>query len=122
MTNRGACPKAATRIKLDARVDLASEVLTHRNDLRSSFADEKKASALRDILRVGASAGGARAKAVIAWNAETNEVRSGQVEAGDGFDYWLLKFDGGRGNRDKDLTDPQGYGAVEYAYAWLSRQ
>tara|TARA_R110002124_G_scaffold166930_2_gene334306 strand:+ start:337 stop:1638 length:1302 start_codon:yes stop_codon:yes gene_type:complete len=117
---KGPRRKAATRIKLDALVELASEVLTHRNDLRSSFADETKAGALRDILRVGTSAGGARAKAVIAWNAETNEVRSGQVEAGDGFDYWLLKFDGVRGNKDKELTDPQGYGAVEYAYSRMA--
>lgn len=117
---KGPRRKAATKIRLDALVELASEVLTHRNDLRSSFADENKAEALRDILRVGTSAGGARAKAVIAWNAETNEVRSGQVEAGDGFDYWLLKFDGVRGNKDKELTDPQGYGAVEYAYALMA--
>ena len=117
---KGPRRKAATRITLDALDELAAEVLTHRNDLRSSFADETKAEALRDILRVGTSAGGARAKAVIAWNAETNEVRSGQVEAGDGFDYWLLKFDGVRGNKDKELTDPQGYGAVEYAYSRMA--
>lgn len=118
---KGPRRKAATKIKLDALVELASEVLTHRNDLCSSFADSRKAEALRDILRVGTSAGGARAKAVIAWNAETNEVRSGQIEAGDGFDYWLLKFDGVKGNKDKELTDPQGYGTVEYAYAQMAR-
>lgn len=60
------------------KVEQASEALPHRNDLRASFADETKADALRDILRVGASAGGARAKAVIAWNPATNELRSGQ--------------------------------------------
>jgi len=53
---------------------------------------------------------------VIAWNRETQEVRSGQIAAGDGFDYWLLKFDGVAGNRDKELEDPKGYGAIEYAY------
>ena len=117
---QGPRPRRAARIKVDELVGLASEVLTHRNDLRTSFADEKKADALRDILRVGTSAGGARAKAVIAWNAATNEVRSGQIVAGDGFDYWLLKFDGVRGNLDKELEDPQGYGAVEYAYAQMA--
>ena len=117
---QGPRPRRAARIKVDELVALASEVLTHRNDLRTSFADETKADALRDILRVGTSAGGARAKAVIAWNAATNEVRSGQIEAGDGFDYWLLKFDGVRGNLDKELEDPQGYGAVEYAYAQMA--
>ena len=56
------------------------------------------------------------AKAVIAWNPSTNEVRSGQVSAGEGFEHWLLKFDGVSGNRDKELEDPQGYGVIEYAY------
>jgi serine/threonine-protein kinase HipA len=116
----GPRPRRATKIRIDALVALASEVLTHRNDLRASFAHAAKADALRDILRVGTSAGGARAKAVIAWNPATNEVRSGQVEAGAGFEYWLLKFDGVAGNKDKELADPQGYGAVEYAYAQMA--
>jgi serine/threonine-protein kinase HipA len=111
----------AKKIELDALVELVSEVLNHRNNLQGSFTDKDKAEALQDILRVGTSAGGARAKAVIAWNRETNEVRSGQVEAGDGFDYWLLKFDGVRGNKDKELEDPIGYGAIEYAYYLMAR-
>ena len=53
---------------------------------------------------------------MIAWNRETNEVRSGQIAAGDGFDYWLLKFDGVAGNKDKEQEDPKGYGAIEFAY------
>ena len=73
-----------------------------------------RAHALNDILRVGTSAGGARAKAVIAWNPTTHEVRFGQVNAGDGFEYWLLKFDGVSGDKDKELEDPKGYGAIEY--------
>ena len=64
---------------------------------------DRRKNALNAILRVGTSAGGARAKAVIAWNPETNEVRSGQVAAGKGFGYWLLKFDGVTGNKD-DVT------------------
>jgi serine/threonine-protein kinase HipA len=116
-------PKArqASQIQIDRLVELASEVLTHRNDLRVSFADESRERALTDILRVGTSAGGARAKAVIAWNPATNEVRSGQIPAGAGFEYWLLKFDGVRGNRDKELEDPQGYGVIEYAYYLMAR-
>lgn len=112
--------RVSSRIDIDALVTLASEVLTHRHDLRASFADEDRADALRDILSVGTSAGGARAKAVIAWNPDTNEVRSGQVEAGAGFGYWLLKFDGVSGNRDKELADPMGYGAVEHAYGRMA--
>ncbi len=106
----------ATRIEVDKLVALASEVLTNRNDLRGWLHKEEKETALRDILRVGTSAGGARAKAVIAWNPKTNEVRSGQVTADSGFEHWLMKFDGVSGNRDKELEDPKGYGAIEYAY------
>jgi serine/threonine-protein kinase HipA len=106
----------STRIEVGRLVELASEVLSQRNSLQTALAAEGGEDALRDILRVGTSAGGARAKAVIAWNPESNEVRSGQVKAGKGFEYWLLKFDGVSGNRDKELEDPRGYGVIEYAY------
>ena len=112
----GSMAKQTTHIEVSQLVALASEVLTHRNNLQATFAAAGREDALRDILRVGTSAGGARAKAVIAWNPTTNEVRSGQVKAGKGFEYWLLKFDGVSGNKDKELEDPQGYGVIEYAY------
>jgi len=117
----GPKPGKATRIEIDALVELASMVLTHRSDLHASFGDTERGQALSDILRVGTSAGGARAKAVIAWNRATNEVRSGQVAAPAGFEYWLLKFDGVAGNKDKELEDPQGYGAIEYAYHLMAK-
>jgi len=85
----GPKPHKSAKIEINALVRLAGEVLTHRGDLQGHFSEVGKEKALRDILRVGTSAGGARAKAVIAWNRATNEVRSGQVTAGDGFDYWL---------------------------------
>ncbi len=106
----------ARKIQINQLVDLASDILTNRNDLKASFETQSRKQALTGILRVGTSAGGARAKAVIAWNSMTNEVRSGQVAAGKGFDYWLLKFDGVKGNKDKELEDPKGYGLIEYAY------
>ncbi len=111
----------AGQIQIDHLVSLASEVLSHRNNLQASFADQSREQALSDILRVGTSAGGARAKAVIAWNPKTNEVRSGQMPAGEGFEYWLLKFDGVSGNRDKELEDPKGYGMIEYAYSMMAK-
>ena len=117
----GPRPRRAAAIEIDALVRLASDVLTHRHDLRGNFAGRAREKALQDILRVGTSAGGARAKAVIAWNPTTNEVRSGQVAAGEGFEYWLLKFDGVSGNKDKELEDPKGYGAIEYAYHRMAR-
>ncbi len=117
----GPKPRTATKVDIDALVRLAGEVLTHRGDLQGHFHEAGKAQALRDILRVGTSAGGARAKAVIAWNRTTNEVRSGQIAAGEGFDYWLLKFDGVAGNKDKELDDPKGYGAIEFAYHLMAK-
>ena len=112
----GPQPRRNTRLQVDRLVALASDILRRRHELRATFGGAGKAAALRDILRVGTSAGGARAKAVIAWNPKTNEVRSGQVKAGPGFGYWLLKFDGVSGNKDKELDDPHGYGAIEFAY------
>jgi len=112
----GPVARQASRIQIDKLVELASEILTQRHDLQVSFGQDGKEDALRDILRVGTSAGGARAKAVIAWNPLTNEVRSGQLKAGKGFEHWLLKFDGVSGNKDKELEDPKGYGVIEYAY------
>ncbi|MCH8858355.1 MAG: type II toxin-antitoxin system HipA family toxin [Proteobacteria bacterium] len=106
----------STSIDIQALVELASEILTKRNQLRGSFAPLDRENSLTDILQVGTSAGGARAKAIIAWNPKTNEVRSGQVKAGTGFSYWLIKFDGVSGNKDKELEDPAGYGRIEYAY------
>ncbi|HEY1076641.1 MAG TPA: HipA domain-containing protein [Fontimonas sp.] len=118
---QGPEPGVGRRVEIDALVALASEVLRERGGLKASFRSNARQDALNDILRVGTSAGGARAKAVIAWNPQTNEVRSGQVDAGSGFGYWLLKFDGVSGNRDKELDDPMGFGAVEYAYALMAQ-
>ena len=117
----GPKPQAAKKIEIDALAKLASEILSQRRNLSASFASDRRKNALNDILRVGTSAGGARAKAVIAWNPKTNEVRSGQVRAGKDFGYWLLKFDGVIGNKDKELEDPKGYGAIEYAYSLMAR-
>lgn len=71
-------------------------------------------AALANIIRVGTSAGGARAKAVIAWNPKTDEIRSGQFDAAGGFEHWLLKFDGV--GRDAELGTGAEYGRIEYAY------
>lgn len=113
--------RRSARVSVDALVELASEVLTHRDSLQVSFAPGERHEGLEEILRVGTSAGGARAKAVIAWNPDTNEVRSGQVKAPEGFSYWLLKFDGVSANRDKELEDPRGYTSIEYAYSLMAR-
>ena len=117
----GPADSTSAPVEVGRLVELTSEILTRRDDLHTSFADDDRETALREILRVGSSAGGARAKAIIAWNPRTNEVHSGEVTASDGFEHWLLKFDGVSGNRDKELEDSKGYGVIEYAYYLMAR-
>ena len=119
----GPAPSRSHNLQVSELVELASEVLSRREELVASLTQGHQQQAMLDILSVGASAGGARAKAVIAWNPTTEVVRSGQLdELGPGFEHWLLKFDGVANNRDRDtLADPQGYGAVEYAYSLMAR-
>jgi serine/threonine-protein kinase HipA len=112
--------RRSAKLDLDELVKLASQVLTHRASLQVSFAPGRRHAGLTEILRVGTSAGGARAKAIVAWNRDTNQVRSGQVKAPAGFEYWLLKFDGVSANKDKELEDPKGYTVIEYAYALMA--
>jgi serine/threonine-protein kinase HipA len=104
-------------------VELASYALTNKEKLTTRLIGDGPAdlAAMKDILQVGTSAGGARAKAIIAWNQSTQEVRTGQVKAPSGFSYWLLKFDGVSGNRDKELEDPAGYGKIECAYYLMAK-
>lgn len=111
-------------IEVASLVALANEILTEREDFHTELGldEDEHWEAMNDILQVGVSAGGARAKATIAWNPATNEVRSGQVEVPPGFEHWLLKFDGVSNNRDRErLADPQGYGQIEYAYYLMAR-
>lgn len=105
-------------------VKLASEVLTDKEKLKENLKhkDAKKLKeALTNLLVVGTSAGGARAKCIIAYNEKTGEVRSGQLKTTKDFSYWLLKLDGASNNKDKELNDPQGYGRIEYAYYLMAK-
>ncbi len=111
----------ARALEVARLVDLAGQVLEERGHLAGRLDDENDDKALEDILAVGTSAGGARAKAVLAWNPETGEFRSGQLDADEGFEHWLLKFDGVPNSGTGALADPQGYGKIEYAYAGMAR-
>ena len=122
LPSQGPVTEKSESVDVKALVELASKILIKRNALQGSFGPELRENSLQDILRVGTSAGGARAKAIIAWNQKTNEVRSGQVKAGKGFSYWLLKFDGVSGNKDKELEDPAGYGLIEHAYYHMAKR
>lgn len=99
-------------VEVSELVKLAQTVTEERSQLRVNL-NHAAADAILDIIRVGTSAGGTRPKAVIAFNDKTKEVRSGQIDAPNGFDYWVLKFDG---IKDNSLGDPAGYGRIEYAY------
>lgn len=115
----GATDHTSLKIEIEELVLLANRVLDERTQLGGLLngdGDDADSQAFNEILRVGTSAGGARAKAVLAWNPGTGEFRSGQVDLAEGFEHWLVKFDGVSGNRDKELADPQGYGLIEYAY------
>lgn len=114
-------PSKTHKVEIKALVDLANRVLDERISLGGKFAGLDDQRAIEDILRVGTSAGGARAKAVLAWNAKTGEFRSGQAPVSKGFSHWIMKFDGIHGNRDKELADPQGFGRIEYAYSLMAK-
>lgn len=101
-------------------LQLSELVTAARKAVHGDFdGDHHAEAALRNMIEVGTSAGGARAKAVIAWNRQTKEIRSGQLEAPPGFEHWLLKFDGM--GRDFELGTSQGYGRIEYAYHLMAR-
>lgn len=117
---RGA-PTAVREVEVAKLVELANRVLDERIALAGKFGGVDDKAAIEDILRVGTSAGGARAKAVLAWNEKTGAFRSGQLKADVGFTYWLIKFDGVAGNRDKELADGEDFGLVEYAYYLMAR-
>ncbi len=108
---------ALSRIRKSQKVNvhslsvLANEIMQKRESFRTDLND--KQNAFHEILQVGSSAGGARPKAVIAWNEQTNEVYSGQVDAPAGCDYWLLKFDA--------VKDGKSYGRIEYAYSLMAK-
>lgn len=109
-------PASKRAVEVASLVDLANQVLSERTRFGGIFSGDDDREAINDILRVGTSAGGARAKAILAWNKETNEFRSGQVDVGEGFEYWIMKFDGITGVNDAEIATPQGYGRIEYAY------
>lgn len=100
------------KIEINDLVQIANEILTGRQNFATNLLENEEKSLL-DLLKIGTSAGGARAKAVIAFNPETKEVRSGQVAAPKGFSYWLIKFDG---VSDSQFGASYGYGRVEMAY------
>jgi serine/threonine-protein kinase HipA len=108
----------SVKIEIDELVKMANDILTGRQDFTTNISENEE-KALLDILKISTSAGGARAKAVIAYNPVTGEVRSGQMLAPKGFSHWLIKFDG---VSDSQLGATSGYGRVEMAYYKMARE
>ena len=106
------------RIELDSLVEVASEALSEKEEFGANLEEDKKA-AIAEIVRLGTSAGGQRAKAIIAYNPSTGEVRSGQIEAPEGFDYYLIKLDGV--TAEAGFRETHNFGRLEYSFYRLRR-
>jgi serine/threonine-protein kinase HipA len=109
--------KTSTKIEINELVKVANDILSGRKNFSTNLAENEE-KALLDILKIGTSAGGARAKVVVAYNASTGEIRSGQADAPKGFTQWLLKFDG---VSEQQLGGTHGYGRVEMAYHLMAK-
>lgn len=99
-------------IELESLIDITKSILEKREEVLLQTSDEMK-DVMMSILKMGTSAGGARPKAIIAYNEKTGQIRSGQTLADKNFEHWLIKFD--------EVSDVQfgtstGYGKVEMAY------
>jgi len=110
------------QLQVQQLVELASMAFAKKQTLDSKLGDAAGQQALLDILSVGTSAGGARAKAVVAYHPQTNQVRSGQLALPEGFEHWLIKFDGVEFNGDWGVADPAGYGLLEYSYYQMAKR
>lgn len=107
------------RIELDSLVEVTREALSEKEEFGANLEEDKKA-AIAEIVRLGTSAGGQRAKAIIAYNPLTGEVRSGQIEAPEGFDYYLIKLDGV--TAEAGFRETQNFGRLEYSFYRLVKE
>ncbi len=113
-------PARGPRHTKPTAIELSELVTSSRQALAGKFdGDRETEAAILNLIQVGTSAGGARAKAVIAWNPATDEIRSGQLPSAPGFDYWLVKLDGV--GRDSELGTVGAYGRIEYAYSLMAK-
>ena len=106
------------KFEIDSWVNVANEALSQKSSFGVNLNDDKK-TAIAEILRLGTSAGGQRAKAIIAYNKVTGEVRSGQVEAPSGFDYYLIKLDGV--SATAGFKETGNHGRLEYSFYKLAK-
>lgn len=112
---KGFAPKKNESIEIEELVEIVNEILSEREKIK---VDAKNSDGIKTLIKIGTSAGGARAKAIISFNKETKEIRTGQIENSEGFESWIIKFDGISGN---NFGDPEGYGKIEYAYYEMAK-
>ena len=104
-------------VEINSLVQVAQDMLSDRQDFDTNL-KENEQEAMMDILKIGTSAGGARPKAIIAYNPKTGEVRSGQSTAPIGFQHWLIKLDG---VSEAQFGESSGWGRVEMAYYLMAK-
>ncbi len=109
---QGGSGSISKELEIDSLIKVAEKILSNRKSFTAT-SGSKEERTFHDVLKIGTSAGGARAKAVIIYNEETGEIRSGQFSAPGNFSHWLIKFDG---VTDKQFGTSSGYGRVEMAY------
>ena len=102
-------------VNIDELVKLAADILQKRKNIHI----KENSNTMKQIIKVGTSAGGAKAKAVIAWNKKKGDIRSGQIETGSGYEYWIIKFDGT--STEDTKADKRCYTRVEYAYYLMAK-
>ena len=110
---------ANQEINIAKMVEFASDVLNKQEKIILTKKDE---ISYKQLLRLGTSAGGARAKAIVAYNKKTEEFRSGQINLGEDFEHWLIKFDGVKKSGDKNLEDEPEYTLIEYSYYLMAKK
>ena len=119
LDNAGAPDK---QLQIDELVELASMAFADKKNLKVKLDNHIDDQELFNIISLGTSAGGARAKAVVGFDPHTSTVRSGQLDLPNGYEHWLIKFDGVQYNGDWGVADPAGYGLLEYSYYQMAQR
>tara|TARA_B110000090_G_C13381048_1_gene445841 strand:- start:226 stop:1539 length:1314 start_codon:yes stop_codon:yes gene_type:complete len=109
--------KNTFEVHVNSLVNIAHKMLHKRADFKTDLTKNQQ-QAMTEILKIGTSAGGARPKAIIAYNSKSGQVRSGQTSAPKGFEHWLIKLDG---VSEEQFGTSKGYGRIEMAYYLMAK-
>lgn len=81
--------KSDDKINIKALADLAEKIMRDRENIKITLSES---TTMQSLIAVGTSAGGRQPKGIISINKQTGEIRSGQIETEEGFEYYILKF------------------------------